>query len=633
MTAALLIAAIAVLPADRMVMADRLFNRGRYADAEAEYRSLVGEKGIAEDELLFRLAECDRAAGRNDAARNGYKAIFGKFPDSRHAPRARFLYAMGAQGLERRRLLLELDSDRVPVDIRAEALYRVGQEADDVDILSKCVKLDPKGKFAPYASLRIGRRLTGSEDPAERRKGVEMLLGIAFGGGENADEALYLAAIQCYRDKKYGEAGSLFRRYRKMHPKGKYLSEARSMSVCSDFLQGRYADASAACGDGETDDLAYVKAASAYAMGDNERALALFRKYLEDFPQGQYRANAELPIARIEFDSARKAQDVTRTVESARRSFGLSKLASDQLRLAWAYEKAGNAEAAAVEYEQIAKNYQGSEEAAEALYRRAMLAAADGNWSGAELSLAEALASGKLGKRRGAALYWRGVAAMKLGHEAAGVGSLRQALEAGLGLDETREAKLMLADHDYKAGNRDAARAAYAALVRDGACARMSASRMFAVGRFLGGAEGETCARELTKSDSPEWRQTGWALLGECEEAREAYAAAISSYRKALAENARTESLAAATLRLGKLEFRAGEFDKADLTLKKSLGLNASNARARAEAYVTLARNAESSGDVKNAVGYATCVVSLFDDEEMCAEAKRILAAHPEVAK
>ena len=633
MTAALLIAAIAVLPSDRLVMADRLFNRGRYADAEAEYRALVGAKDIAEDELLFRLAECDRAAGRNDAAKKGYQAIFGKFPDSRHAPRARFMYAMGMQGLERRRLLLELDSDRVPADIRAEALYRVGQEADDVEILARCVKLAPKGRFAPYASLRIGRHLTQSEDPADRRKGVEMLLGIAFGGGENADEALYLAAIQCYRDKKYGEAGSLFRRYRKMHPKGKYLSEARSMSVWSDFLQGRYADAAAACGDGETDDLAYVKAASAYAMGDNERALALFRKYLEDFPQGQYRANAELPIARIEFDSARKTQDVSRAVESARRSFGLSKLASDQLRLAWAYEKAGNAEAAAVEYDEIAKNFQGSEEAAEALYRRAMLSAAEGNWSGAELSLAEALASGKLGKRQGMAFYWRGVAAMKLGHESAAVGFLRQALEAGLGLDEAREARLMLADHDYKAGNRDAARAAYAALVREGACARMSASRIFAVGKFLGGAEGEPCAKELAKRDSPEWRQTGWALLGECEEARESYAAAISSYRKALAENARTESLAAATLRLGKLEFRAGEFDKADLTLKKSLGLNASDACARAEAYVTLAKNAEGSGDVKSAVAYATAVVSLFDDDEMCAEAKRILAAHPEVAR
>ena len=633
MTVALLIAAVAVLPADRMAMADRLFNRGRYEDAAAEYRSLVGAKDVAEDELLFRLAECDRVAGRSEAARKGYQTIFGKFPDSRYASRARFMYAMGMQGVERRRLLLELDSDRVGTDIRAAALYYLGSETSDMDVLERCVKTEPKGKYAPYASLKIGTHLTASKDPADRRKGVETLLGIAFGGGDMADEALYLAALQCYRDKKYGEAGSLFRRYRKTYPKGEHLSEARAMSVWSDFLQGRYADAVAACGDGETDDLAYVRAASAYAIGENERALALFRKYLEDFPQGRYRAEAELPIARIEFDAARKSQDASRAVESARRSFGLSKLASDQLRLAWAYEKAGKAEAAVAEYEEIARRFQGSEEAAEALYRRAMLAAADGNWSGAELSLAEAIASGKLGRRQDEALYWRGVAAMKLGHEEAGAGFLKQAVESGLGLDETREAKLMLADHDYKAGRKDAARAAYTALVRDGACARMSASRIFAVGRFLGGAEGEICGKELTKSDSPEWRQTGWALIGECEEAREAYAAAIASYRRAIAEDARTEALAGATLRLGKLEFRAGEFDKADITLKKSLGLNASNPRAKAEAYLTLARNSESSGDVNDAVGYATAVVSLFDDEEICAEAKRIIASHPEVAR
>ena len=633
MTAALLLAAVAVLPADRMAMADRLFNRGRYEDAAAEYRSLVGEKGVAEDELLFRLAECDRVAGRSEAARDGYKAIFGRFPDSRYASRARFMFAMGMQGNERRRLLLELDSDRVAADIRAAALYYLGSETSDLETLGRCVKLEPKGKYAPYASLKIGTKLTASNDPADRRKGVETLLGIAFGAGPMAEEALYLAALQCYRDKKYGEAGSLFRRYRKMHSAGEHAAEARSMSVWCDFLQGRYADAAAACGDGETDDLAYVKAASAYALGENERALALFRKYLEDFPQGRYRADAELPIARIEFDAARKSQDVSRTVESAKRSFGLSKMASDQLRLAWAYEKAGKADAATAEYEEIAKNFQGSEEAAEALYRRAMIAASAGNWSGAELALAEALASGKLGKRQGEAFYWRGVAAMKLGHEAAGAGFLGQALKAGLGLDEAREAKLMLADHDYKSGRRDEARAAYAALVRDGACARMSASRIFAVGRFLGGAEGEICAKELVKGDAPEWRQTGWALLGECEEAREAYAAAISSYRKALAENARTEILATTTLRLGKLEFRAGEFDKAEETLKKSIGLNASDARARAEAYVALAKNAEGKGDAKSAVAYATAVVSLFDDKEMCAEANSILAAHPEVSR
>ena len=52
-----------------------------------------------------------------------------------------------------------------------------------------------------------------------------------------------------------------------------------------------------------------------------------------------------------------------------------------------------------------------------------------------------------------------------------------------------------------------------------------------------------------------------------------------------------------------------------------------------ASAYVTLAKNAEQSGDVQSACAYATVVVSLFDDEALCAEAKRILAAHPEAAK
>ena len=50
----------------------------------------------------------------------------------------------------------------------------------------------------------------------------------------------------------------------------------------------------------------------------------------------------------------------------------------------------------------------------------------------------------------------------------------------------------------------------------------------------------------------------------------------------------------------------------------------------RAEAYVTLAKNAGAKGDWKSAVAYATVVTSLFDDAEFCAEAKKIIDAHPE---
>ena len=624
------LAAITVLPSDRMAMADRLFNNGKYEEAEKEYRAISGQEGIAADEILFRLAECDRVAGRTDAALKGYVELFTKHPESDHAGRARFLNAMGRTGLERRKLLAELDSDRVDLETRTAALYHLGSEASDTEVLEKCVKLDPKGKYASYANLKYGMILNGSADPAVRRKGVEVLLGLAFGGGELADEALYLAAIQSYREKKYGEAGSLFRRYRKIFPKGEHFEEARSMSAWCDFLQGRYADAAALCGEGETDDLAYIRAACAYSTGDSEKALRLFRKYLDDYPRGAYRADAELPIARIEFDAAAATNDVAKTIESAKRGFGLSKLAADELRLAWAYEKAGKPAEAAAEYARIAKSFPGGEEAAEAMYRKAMIDARDDNWSAAELALAEAMASGKLGKRTAEATYWRGVAAMKLGHEVEGSGFLENAVAAGIGLDESREARLMVADFDYRSGRTGQAKTAYAKLVKEGACERMSAARILAVGRIVDVDEAEICARALAKSEAPEWRQAGWGLLGDCEAKRSAYSAAIEAYRKCLAEPAKTESAAAAALALGKLEFRAGEFENADRTLKRAIELNAANARVRAEAYVTLAKNAGAKGDWKSAVAYATVVTSLFDDAEFCAEAKKIIDAHPE---
>ena len=626
----ILLFAIAVLPSDRMAMADRLFNSGKYEAAAVEYRALSGQEGIAADELLFRLAECDRVSGRTAEALKGYVELITKYPESGHASRARFLNAMGRTGLARRKLLAELDSDRVDLETRTAALYHLGSEASDPAILEKCVKLAPKGKYAPYANLKYGTLLNDSEDPAVRRKGVEILLGLAFGKSELADEALYLAAIQSYRDKKYGEAGSLFRRYRKNYPKGDHFDEALSMSAWCDFLEGRYADAAALCGEGKTDDLAYIRAACAYSTGDNETALKLFRKYLDDYPQGAYRADAELPIARMEFDSAVATNDFSKTIEIAKRGFGLSKLATDELRLAWAYEKAGKPIAAAAEYAQVVENFPGSPEAAGAMYLKAMIHAREDNWSAAELALAEAMASGKLGRRMAEATYWRGVAAMKLGHEVEGAGFLENAVAAGISLDKSREARLMVADFDYRSGRVEQAKAAYAKLVKEGACERMSAARILAVGKLVEGENAETCARALTKGDTPEWRQAGWALLGDCETKREAYSAAIESYRKCLAENAKTEAAAGAALALGRLEFRAGEFDKADATLKKAIELNAANARVRAEAYVLLAKNAGAKGDWKSAVAYATVVTSLFDDEKLCAEAKKIIEEHPE---
>lgn len=628
--AAFLLSALAVLPADRLQMADRLFNRGKYAEARVEYEALTKENGMAADALLFRLAECDRATGRNAEAQERYATLALKYPDSSYAAQSRFLCAMGAQGEERDRQLMVLDTDRVDPKTRAAALYHLGVDRKDPALLERCVKVDPNGKYAAFANLRRGSMLAASPIPDERRKGVEILLTLGFGGGPLADEAIYLAALQCYRDKKYGEAGSLFRRYKKMFQKGEHLQDALTMSVWCDFMEGRYADAASACGEGKTDDLAYVRAASAYALGDTKSALALFRKYLEDYPTGKYRADAELPIARMEFDESMGAGDLLRTVESAKRGFSLSKVAADELRLAWAYEKAGKLPEARAEYGHVAENFKGSDEAAEALFRRALLDAREEKWNAVELSLAEALASGRPFKFRAEALYWRGMAAMNIGHEAEGARDLAEAVKAGLALDQLREAKLMLADFDLRNGRTEEAKTAYAKLLAEGAAERLGAARLLAVGKLLDGDPALACAAQLEKLDSPEWRQAGYALRGAIEERRGGYTAALEAYRKAMAEPVKTEEAASAALQLGQLETRAGEFDAADATLKNAVALNGNSPRRRAQAYVALAKNAEAHGDSKTACAYATVVISLFDDETFVGEAKKILAAHPE---
>ena len=631
---ALVLAAIAVLPADRLAMADRLFNRGEYAAAKEEYAALRGEKSVPADELLYRLAECDRALGKSADARKEYGELIEKYPTSARADRSRLMRALAGTPEERTSELKVLDSDRVATDIRAAALYYLGSAANDPEMLAQSVRLDPKGKYAPYADFHRAAILVKSPDATVRRKAVELLLGIAFGKESKfSEDALYLAAVQSYNEKKYGEAASVFNRYLKRYPDGKHASEVRTMTAWSNYLGGKYADCAALCGDGATDDFAYLLGACAYATGDNEAAMRFFKSYLEKFPQGRFRSNAELPLARMGFDSASSGGNHPGVIENAKRAYALSGLSCDSLRLAWAYESTGKTAEAEAQYAETASKFPGTDDAAEALFRKAMIAARAKKWSACELALAEALSSGRNAKRRAESLYWRGVSAVQLEHEQEGVAFLKEALSAGLPLDESREARLMLADYAWRSGKTDEAKTEYAKLVREGATDRMSASKALSVGKLLGGEEAKICASQLIAGDSAEWRQAGHILMGTAEEKAENFTKAVESYRKAMAENACIADLAPAALSLGKLELGLGEHDKADATLRRAIELNSESPRARAEAYVALAKNAAAKGDTETARKYATVVTALFVDEELCAEAKKILGEHQEAAK
>ena len=200
----------------------------------------------------------------------------------------------------------------------------------------------------------------------------------------------------------------------------------------------------------------------------------------------------------------------------------------------------------------------------------------------------------------------------------------------------------MLADDDRTAGRFEAAKSAYAKLVREGATERMSAAKLYNVGRFLldcpegesAAEEAKNCARELLiKAEGEEWKQFGFALEGAAEEKLENFAAAIAAYREALQLKCRTEAAPAAALQLGLLETKAGNFVKADTTLREAVSLAAEDPAKRAKAYLGLARNCAANGDKKGAEDYATVVKTLFDDDQCVAEAEEILSGLSEGAK
>ncbi len=638
LTLGLCAAPLAVTPGDRMAMADRLFDKGRHALALKEYTALKGEKSIPGDDLLYRLAECERALKHPQNARNAYGELLDKYPLSRHAPQARLMRALEGTDEEKRVELKLLDSDKTPAEIRACALYHIGVLENDADAFARAIKASPHGRYALYAKFRHASMTADSPNPDTRRSAVREFLEIHFGPDpELAREALYMAGVRSYDDKRYGESSTLFRRYLKKYPEDKRTGAARTMAAWSDYLAGKYSDAAAICGNGGSDDADYLLAACAYSSGDRARARDLMAKYLENHPDGRYRQAAELPLARMDFEEAGKGEDSVKAIEAAKRSAALSGSAADRMRLAWAYEKGGLDDQALAEYTAIARDAAGTQEAGEALFRKALMEIRAAKWSAAEMALAEMLSAGKTPERRAEALYWRGVASFMLGHEAEGAPLLKEAVKAGLSLDQNREARLLLADEDFKEERIAEAKAKYAELVREGACERMGAAKIRSVGYFLLGskegkeayAEAAMCGKAISeKADNPEWRQAGKILEAAAEEAAGRYTAAIAAYRDAFSEGARTEDAPEAMLALGILEAREeGNRAKADATLREAVALNASDNARRAKAYIWLARNAFLGGDMDTAEGYATVVITLFDDEAANKEAQSVLDA------
>ena len=608
-------------------MADRQFRRGDYASAMREYVALKGERELADD-VAYRLALTASMLGDKAAVLKEGAAFLAHSPTGGKSDRIRLMMALADDPAKAESALRALDRDDVADGTRAEALYRLAEMKDDAALFGRVFKLDQQGRFAGYAKYRHAAKLVTSADPAVARKGVSEFVDLALTAADSqlAKDALYGAAAYSYRAGNYGEGASLFKRYAKTYPGDARAAEVRRLVALCLLAEDKCADALAHCTDETDETLLYVKASASQRLGLAAESRRLAEKYLADFPTGSLRAKMELQLARLDFNAAAAKDDGPAALAAAKRCASLSGSAADRSLLAWAYEKSGDVGGAEREYAEIARLSPGSAEAADALYRRAMSLLRREQWAAAEVSLAEAVASGKLAAdRRASATYWRGIAASRLGHTSEAVAFLRQALAGNLALDERREARLVIADADFNAGRRAEAVKAYAELVREGALERMGAAKTLAVGRVLSGDEARACAKALVANGASEWRQAGYALLGDVETAETNLTAAAYAYRKCFEEPCTTEALAPVTVKLGLYLVREGDAADAERVLKRAVELNAKDAEARASAYLGLARAALLKDDAEGAKGYATVIVTLFENTKAAAEARELL--------
>ena len=627
--APLLATALAVSTADRLAMADRLFSRGDYAEAKCEYVALKGAKGYEAD-IDFRLVLASYLMGDKKDVETLGTAFLEKTPVGEKADRVRLMRALVLDGAVAEAALRALDRDDVASAVRAEALYHLGvQKKDDLSLFARALSLDPKGRLAPYAKYRHAALLLASDDAATGRKGVAEMMELVFDASSPAElrrDALYSAAAYSYRVKRFGEGAALFRRYLKTFPNDARESEVRGLTALCLLADGQSSQALALCVDDKDETLLYVKAASSLRLGLLDEARAVAMKSLEAFPNGRFRAALELEIARLDFRAATERKDAAAALDAAKRCAARSSEASDIFLLAWAYENAGFSREAEEAYSRVASLAPGTARAAEALYARAMSLLKREQWAAADVALQETLANKSLSPDRAArVLYYRGIAAWRLNHRAEAVGFLKAALTGHLTLDERREARLLLAQDDWEAGREDTALAAYDALVREGALARLGPLKTYQIGSRLTGEGARLCAQALIARSDAEWRQVGFALLGDIETAETNLTAATYAYRKCFDEPCVTEPLSRASLRLGLSLVREDDLAEATRVLKRAVELNAKDAESRAAAYLGLAEVALRRGDEKGAKGYATVIVTLFEKSASAARAKEIL--------
>jgi len=287
------------LPADRLALANQLSRRGLYADALKEYEALRGSTAVPRDEVLFRLGETYRLLERKSEALKCYEQLLANVPESRYTDYARLNRAALLDGSARDKELRELDRSTADKNIRATALYYLGESAETakdakaaIDFYTRAAKLAGSNEMARVASMRSAGLLAASADAEDRKQALITYLNLAHSPDRRlVEESLFFAGMISYRDGRYPAAATIFHNLAMQFPKGARTRESAIYAAWANYLSGRTAEAleiASPLRGGNLEDAWYITAASLKALERRADAMAAYDAALAKFPTGRY---------------------------------------------------------------------------------------------------------------------------------------------------------------------------------------------------------------------------------------------------------------------------------------------------------------------------------------------------------
>ncbi|MDD4102062.1 MAG: tetratricopeptide repeat protein [Kiritimatiellae bacterium] len=299
---------VAVL--DRLHLADGLFRRSMFDLAAREYEALAREPDLADlDNVLFRLGECKRRLKLSAEAEAAYQLLAEKFPASPNTPRARLQLALlkmdrGGDALaEAVAVFEELSADNVAPDVRAAALYHLGETLERLnraeEALTRYAKLGESfadTDYGMYAGLRSAWLLNKTGKPEDRRRALGMYLDLSHKAKDPkvAEESLFFASQLSLLDERYEESANLFNTLQSRFPESARIVKAALGAGWANYHAGRFKESSEILeliisdkSHAEREEILYLKANCLRQLEQRAEAVKFYATQLAEFPSGR----------------------------------------------------------------------------------------------------------------------------------------------------------------------------------------------------------------------------------------------------------------------------------------------------------------------------------------------------------